>query len=194
MYRTIRNVHLVLASMSLPFLLMYGLSAVQMSHSKWFDTTGSVREEARVFLAPGMEDGRTIALAAMDRAPSVRGEITIVQAKSQTILIGIAMPGTKYELTYDRTSGDVRIRINRAGVMGMLNRLHHAAGFWHEPFALRAWGAAVAIVSVALLLVGATGVWMWFLRRTERVTGFVLLAVNAGIAVTLLLLMRAGGV
>ena len=45
------NIHLILASLSLPFLLMYCISAVQMSHGTWFSTKPTVREQ-RVSLAP----------------------------------------------------------------------------------------------------------------------------------------------
>ena len=77
--------------------------------------------------------------------------------------------------------------------MGMLNRLHHWAGFWHEPTSMKAWAIAVAIVSLGLLLVGATGIYMWFTRRPERRIGIVLLAANVAFAVTLLALLRSAG-
>ena len=77
--------------------------------------------------------------------------------------------------------------------MVMLNRLHHAAGVAHDVTSLNVWGALVAMVSLALLLVGATGVWMWFLRRTERTVGLVLLAMNLAFAVTLIVLIRRAG-
>ncbi len=52
MYRIIRNTHLLLASFSLPFLIMYGVSAVQMSHSTWFTMKPAVAEH-ELSLAPG---------------------------------------------------------------------------------------------------------------------------------------------
>ncbi|MGH9370346.1 MAG: hypothetical protein ACRD15_02310, partial [Vicinamibacterales bacterium] len=60
MYTIVRNIHLVLASLSLPFLLMYGVSAVQMSHGTWFEMRPTVREH-RMTLTPGQNDARTIA-------------------------------------------------------------------------------------------------------------------------------------
>jgi len=58
---------------------------------------------------------------------------------------------------------------------------------------MKAWAALVAIVSTALLLVGATGLYMWFTRRPERRLGMALLAVNLIVAVTLLGLLRRAG-
>ena len=62
MYKFIRNVHLLLASFSLPFLIMYGVSAVQMSHSTWFQMKPAVVER-EVPLASGQSDARIVARA-----------------------------------------------------------------------------------------------------------------------------------
>jgi hypothetical protein len=192
MYPTIRNIHLILASLSLPFLLMYGVSGVQMSHASWFSVKPTVREH-RVSLTRDLGDARQAARELMERDRSVRGELTNVQAKASGVNFRVVFPGTVHDVQYDRTTGEARLTTSVAGVLGMLNRLHHAAGLWHEPFALQAWGAAVAIVSAALLLVGATGMYMWFTRRHERAIGVALLAVNVLVAASLLVLMRRAG-
>ena len=77
--------------------------------------------------------------------------------------------------------------------MGMLNRLHHAAGLWHEAASMRAWALVVAVVSGMLLILGATGVCLWFARRTERASGAVLLAINLVVVLALLAAMRTAG-
>ena len=105
----------------------------------------------------------------------------------------IVIPGTLHEIRYERATGETRVRTSATGVMGMLNRLHHAAGLPRSVASLNLWGAAVAIVSCALMLVGATGLWMWFLRRTERAIGVVLLAIDLGFALTLIGLIRRAG-
>jgi hypothetical protein len=192
MYTTIRNIHLILASFSLPFLVMYGVSAVQMSHNDWFTMKPSVREQ-QIPLTHGMTDARQAARQLMDRDPSVRGELANVQVKGTQIAFRIVVPGTVHDVQYDQVTGDARLKTSVADAMGMLNRLHHAAGLWHEPAALQAWGFMVALVSSALLLVGATGVYMWFTRRPERRLGLVLLGVNVLFAVTVLMMMRASG-
>jgi hypothetical protein len=192
MYQAIRNIHLLLASFSLPFLVMYGVSAVQMSHNSWFQMKPAVQE--RDFpVQPGQSDGRAIARTVMDREPSITGEITNVQTDAVGVSLRIVVPGTVHELKYDPRSGNAHVRTSVAGVMGMLNRLHHWAGFYHEPVPMKLWAGAVAIVSAALLLLGATGVYMWFTRRPERRIGVALLAVNLAFALVLIVLMRRAG-
>ncbi len=191
MYPTIRTVHRLLASLCLPFLLMYGVSAVQMSHGAWFTLTPAVRESV-LSLPPDLADARAVARAATARANDVRGELTSVVIGDEMTL-RLVLPGTVHELRYRRQTGETRVKTSVSGAMGMLNRLHHAAGLWHEARSMRLWGVAVAVVSVALLLLGASGIWMWFVRRSERRLGIVLLAMNVAIAVGLLVAMRLAG-
>lgn len=192
MYKTIRNLHLLFASFSLPFLIMYGVSAVQMSHSTWFQMKPAVHERQLV-LAAGQMDARAIARDIMDRDNTVRGEVSNVQTSDGAISLRIIVPGTVHEVRYHRETGAAQVKTNVAGVMGMLNRLHHWAGFWHEPISMKAWAFAVAVVSAALLLLGVTGLYMWFTRRPERRIGLVLLGVNAIFAVVVITLLRRAG-
>jgi hypothetical protein len=192
MYTTIRNVHLLLASFSLPFLIMYGVSAVQMSHSAWFQMKPAVHER-ELPLAATQTDARAIARAVMERDRGVKGEVANIQPNAAGVALRIVVPGTVHEVRYDRASGTARVKTSVAGVMGMLNRLHHSAGFWHEPASMKLWAAAVALVSAALLLLGATGIYMWFTRRPERRIGLVLLTINVAFAMALIVLMRRSG-
>ena len=192
MYSTVRTLHLLLASIALPFLLMYALSAVQMSHNGWFDMKPSVTERT-LALPPAQDDARVIARAVMEQAPAARGELQNVQSTPAGLNLRLVIPGTVHEVRYTRATGSTLLRTSIGGRMVMLNRLHHAAGFGHGVLPLDVWGAAVAVVSLVLLLVGATGLWMWFLRRSERATGIVLLAVNLVFALTLFVLIRRAG-
>ena len=192
MYSTVRSVHLFLASLALPFLVMYGVSAVQMSHNTWFDMRPAVTERT-LSLAPGQSDARAIAREAMDHVPALRGELQNVQPTPAGVNVRIVIPGTVHELRYDRATGAARLRTSVGGAMVMLNRLHHLAGLNRDLISMNVWGAAVVVVSIALLLVGATGIWMWFLRRTERVTGLVLLGINLAFALAMMVLIRRGG-
>ncbi len=192
MYQLVRNIHLLLASFSLPFLLMYGVSAVQMSHNAWFTLRPAVHER-EVSLTPHQSDARAVAREIMEREPAVRGELNNIQATPAGLVLRVVLPGTVHEVQYDRASGKTRLRTSVAGVLGMLNRLHHAAGLWHEPVSLKVWATAVAVVSLSLLLVGASGIYMWFTRRPERRIGLILLGANALIAIAMLTLMRSGG-
>lgn len=192
MYSTLRNLHLLLASLILPFLLMYAASAVQMSHNGWFDMKPAVTEW-KLSLAPGQSDARSIAREVMDLAPSARGELQAIQQTPAGVNLRLVVPGTVHDVRYSGATGATQVRTSVGGAMVMLNRLHHLAGFGHGVTPMNLWGAAVVVVSLALLFVGATGIWMWFLRRSERLSGVVLLTINLVFALTLILLIRRAG-
>jgi hypothetical protein len=190
MYRAARLVHLVLASFCLPFLAMYGASAVQMSHGRFFDMRPRAVTEREVALTPGHTAGRAVAADIMRREATVRGELVAVEPTADGVALRIAVPGTVHEVRYQRERGTAKVTTTVDGVMGMLNRLHHAAGLWPRYAPLRTWGTMVAIVSVAFLFVGTSGLVMWFLRPAERRVGVVLLGVNLAVVLVLLALIR----
>ena len=192
MYKIVRNIHLLLASFSLPFLIMYGVSAVQMSHPAWFQMKPVVHER-ELSITAGLTDARAIARAVMDRDRAVKGEVSNIQPNETGVGLRIVVPGTVHEVRYERASGVAHVKTSVAGVMGMLNRLHHWAGFWHEPVSMKVWGVAVAIASSALVLLGVSGLYMWFTRRSERRLGIALLGINLVFAITLLMVLRLSG-
>ena len=191
MYTKIRTIHLLLGLFSLPFLLMYGISAVQMAHSRWFTLKPRV-ETRQVQLTPGYTDARTVAHDVM-AATGIRGELQDIKQRPDGLRLLLVLPGTVHEINYERAGGMANLKTSVGGFMAMLNRLHHAAGFWHELPLMKAWAAAVGVVSVALLGIGITGLYMWFLRKQERVIGAVLLGLNLAFALTVLTLLRMAG-
>ena len=52
------------------------------------------------------------------------------------------------------------------------------------------WGAFVAVSSLPLLLLGATGVYMWFRQYKERLVGGIILAVGLIVGIGLLVATR----
>jgi hypothetical protein len=159
-----------------------------MAHSRWFGLKPAITE-ITVSIPPGLTNGRRVALEVMN-SHGLRGEITAIQAQSSRISATIAVPGTVHELSYTPGDGTVRVRTSVAGFMGMLNRLHHAAGLWPAYLPLRLWGIFVAIVSIATVCLGATGIWMWWLRRQDRKWGLILLAANLAFSLGTLMMLR----
>jgi len=188
MYRTLRNTHLFLGLFCCLYLLMYGVSSIQMAHSQWFSARPAVTI-IHAALPPQTTDARRVARSLMDRY-GMRGEVAQVRAASAQLSFNIVRPGTVYQIDYSPGSGDTRIRENHAGFIGMLNRIHHAKGFWHDYWVLNAWGAFVAVVSAALIVIAATGIYLWFKLHQERVIGAILLAVSLGYSLTLMILAR----
>jgi hypothetical protein len=190
-YPSLRTIHLLCGVFAVPALVIYGVSAMQMAHSKWFAMKPTVTE-VEMPMSPGYTDGRQLAHDVM-ASRSIRGEIASVKQTKGGFEVRVTVPGTVHEIRYDGTGGRVRLKTSVAGFMGMLNRLHHAAGLGHEYLPLRLWGIFCGVVSLAILGLGVTGIWMWWLRKQERTLGLVLLSANLVFAITVLVMLRAAG-
>jgi hypothetical protein len=189
MYRTIRNIHLLLGLSCCLFLLMYSVSAVQMSHNDWFDMKPSVKETRLPVDAAAAASPRALAQELM-RAHGLRGSIERATAGEEGYDVRIARPGTAVEVRYKPGDAEADIRTSTATFIGMLNRMHHVNGLYHEDTLMRTWGALVGLVSLALLVLGGTGVYMWFKIYDERLIGGLILFLGLSAGLGLLVAMR----
>ncbi|MBZ5622613.1 MAG: PepSY-associated TM helix domain-containing protein [Acidobacteriia bacterium] len=185
MYQKVRSVHLSTGLFCLAFLLMYGASGVQMAHRRWWPIRERVAERS-VRLPAGLTDARVAS-----RELAIRGELTAVRASADALSFRIVRPGAVNQVQYSASSGETKIRTTDSGFTGLLNRLHHVEGTWHEYPLLNAWSAVLGLVSLGLLVLGGTGLYLWFLNHSERWIGAVLLAAGGGLAALLIVSMRA---
>lgn len=188
MYKLFRDTHLLLGLFSCLFLLMYGISSVQLAHPLWFHSAPAITI-TQVTLSQGATDARVVAREMMDKG-EVRGDVNTIRAGAQTLSFNVVRPGTVDQVNYAPATGLTTIHDNRAGFVGLMNRLHHAAGFGHDYWWGDVWAVFIAIVSVGLFVIGVTGVYLWFVIHTERVIGAILLVGSLGYSITLLVLIR----
>jgi hypothetical protein len=185
MHKFLRNTHLVLGLASVLFVLTYAVSAVQMAHR--IRIAPEISEED-LTLPPGLH-ARPLADALLQQR-GYGGELGKPQPAPNGFRVTIGRPGTLYTVSYNSTTGQTRVRRETRPFLGMLNRLHHQNGVRHEDGRLNAWGWALALVSVALLLLVATGVYLWFKMHRERRAGAALLAANLVVSLSLLAALR----
>jgi hypothetical protein len=189
LHRWLRNTHLILGLLAFPMVMVYGVSAVQMAHHDWFSEKPTVTE-SEVDAGPfGPSDGRALAQSLMDRY-AMHGEVQQVRTTDEGIRLRIVRPGTVYDVEYVRQTGKAKVETSVAGFMGMLNRLHHAARMNHSYEPVNIWGGLVAFVSATLILLGLSGVYLWFKIHDERVIGAILLALSLGFSLTLITIIR----
>ncbi len=187
-YRLLRSTHLVLGVFSAAFLAMYGVSAVQMAHNRVLRVTARTTS-AEVHLDPGIADTRAAARMLMERS-EVRGDLTQIETRGGHLRFRLTRPGITDDVDYDPVAGAAAVRESRAGMLGMLNRLHHAAGVDHEYGPINMWGLFVGTVSAALFLIGLTGVYLWFKLHAERRVGLILLTVCLAYTLPLIVSLR----
>ena len=185
-YKFVRNTHLIMGLLALPMILVYALSSVQMAHRIRGAQKVTVENVA---LSPALTP-RAAARQLMDRR-GFSGDVGEARTTAGGIAFEIARTGTRYAVTYDPTAGSARVRITDTGVWGELNRLHHLHGFNHGNAAMNAWAWVLALVSIVLLSIGATGLYMWFKLYKERLIGSILLSANLIVSIVLLSWLRS---
>src|SRR5689334_12415710 len=109
MYAKIRTIHLLLGLSTLPFLLMYGISAVQMAHSSWFNLKPRV-ETRDLQIPPGYIEARSIARELVAKY-GLRGELRDIKGLRMRLVI----PGTVHDIDYSKASGVAKVKTSVGG-------------------------------------------------------------------------------
>jgi hypothetical protein len=71
-----------------------------------------------------------------------------------------------------------------------LQQLHTTHAFWHEFAPANVWAALSLLASIGLLLLGASGIYLWFSHHRERAIGGALLVFGLGYGLIALVLTR----
>jgi hypothetical protein len=172
-YRTIRSIHLCAGLFAMPFLVAYAISAVQMTHGKWLHMQPRVSNR-EVMLPPRLSDARVAARELAHRY-GVSGELTAIRAVQGNLGFRILRPGMVWEAAYHAPDGATKLRITDTGLLGAFNRIHQMRGVWHEWSAYNLWAVVLAGIGLAILTLGATGVYLWWKsNRDRRLSGAVL--------------------
>ena len=74
--------------------------------------------------------------------------------------------------------------------MGLLNALHHVAGFSRGDALEKTWAAFAGLISVGLILLALTGIYLWSKLYKERRVGVILLAVSLCYSLALAIYLR----
>ena len=193
MYRLMRNIHLILGLAALLFLGVYLISSVRFAHGRWFERDLTTTKSDIAVTADLAGSPRKLASWLMDER-DMRGNLMQIQRKDfGAYSMIIRRLGTRYQIegAPDRTA--VTVTTQRQGWAGMIAGMHIGHGFWHDYWLHKVWAALALLSSLALLLLGASGIYLWFKTYDERRIGTALLLIGSAWAVTSLILVRQLG-
>ncbi len=171
-------------------LFVYGFSALEMGHSfafKWMIKERWAKVEVQV---PPDSFNKPRELAQLVRQSGLHGDLTEIKSSSTSLTLSMLTPGTRRTVTMKPGASTAVVASMNKGPIWTMNRLHHAAGLWHDDPRLNAWGWFVLLCSVGLMLLGATGTWMWWTRLKERRLGMMLMVPATVVGSALLVLIR----
>lgn len=186
--RVVRVAHRTFGLASALILLVFGVSAVQMTSGPWARPKATM-SEIQATLPLGLEEGQAL-LTELSVRGLARGELDYVRLSSAGIAMRVTQPTAHYDIDYTRATGVTVIKTGRLGLFGVLNRLHRTAGLWHADWTNRIWNGVLILTSLSLISLALTGIRLWLERRRERMGGSISLALSTFIGAGLLLSIR----
>lgn len=192
MFRLIRNIHLGLGLVFVFMALIFAVSSLVIIYRPWLGINPLVSKSTiRLPLEAGTS-ARAVAHALMTDH-GLKGELRQVQESGDGVSFRIVRPGEGVEVKYARSRGEADVTVRRHGALETLVQLHTNHGLWHEYVPSNLWAAISLLASLGLLLLGATGIYLWFAHHSERVIGGVLLAFGLSYGLITLILTRLEG-
>jgi hypothetical protein len=191
LYRWLRNTHLLLGLASSLVLALYGLSAIQMSHRTWL--VPRVVEKSTASFPISVSEGADVTEVARELMIryGLTGDLRDVKQIGNTFRFSILRADIEYDVDYNPVDRAAKVVTRKTNWIGKINRMHHAAGLWHQSASLNLWGVLVALVSASLIVISLTGIYLWFKMNQERVIGTILLTLGLAVSLTLIVMLRA---
>lgn len=184
-----RRLHLYLAMALLPWFLMYGLSAMVMSHRGYLSRLigegvewtprfekaydGGLAMDADV--AARRDFGRRVA---DDHDPGCNYRVSRITDGRIVVTCATFFAATRY--SYDVRERWLTAEHTRFDVDRILTRMHNQSGFQHDRFLPDLWAVFVDLVSLGFLIWAASGLYMWWKLPGQR--GWGVVALFAGLA------------
>ncbi len=192
-YPLIRDLHLYLGLFSSPFVLVFAVSVFFLVHA-WRPGVTSELPTTRVVSdlpLPGNLaglSGRPLIDAlkpALEKA-GVRGEVGFVQhrVKEKKLIIPVVIPGRETTVSINIATREATLVTRDTGLADALVTLHKSPG-QHGPairgnwFYMKAWRWMADATVYLILFISVSGVYLWYVLRAERKTGFILIFAGA---------------
>ncbi|MBM3812033.1 MAG: hypothetical protein FJW20_10420 [Acidimicrobiia bacterium] len=187
MFRLMRNIHLGLGLIFVLMALVFALSSLVIIYRPYLNTKPTDIELTVPLSAQATP--RDAARQLMS-AHALKGELRQIQEKGDTVRFRIVRPGENAEVVYTPSTGEAKIKMRRHGALETLVQLHTNHGLWHDYLPSNLWAALSLLASIGLLLLGATGIYLWFAHHHERLIGTILLSSGLLFGLTTLYLTR----
>jgi hypothetical protein len=186
--RIIRRTHMYLALFLAPWLVLYALSTIVMSHG-WVAPMSFELERVQAYhasFAPGTAPRAVGEHILTDlglegafgvQGPTPEGRLTINRNDMVSPRRIIYMPG----------SGELRIERAAFQTSAFLSRFHHRRNYSQPFVADDGFAVGIDLVVVAMVIWALSGLWMWWEMRATRFWGAACSA--CGLALFILLLV-----
>jgi hypothetical protein len=189
MFRLMRNVHLGLGLIFVLMALVFAVSSLVIIYRPWIGGKPSLSESTVRISPEAAGSARAVARVLMAEH-GMKGDLRQIREDRDAVSFRIVRPGEMVEVNYDRSKAEARVKVQRHGVLETLVQLHTNHGLWHEYMPSNFWAAISLLTSAGLLLLGVTGIYLWFVYHSERLIGGILLGFGLCYGLVTLILTR----
>ena len=193
--RLVRRVHMLTGLFLGPWMLMYALSTLVMTHREYVlsfyptKTPAMVTEReleySRSFPTNATREqiaGQILRDLSMDGTHRVSGG-----RDGKPLVINRHHPLSTWRLTFSPSTHKLVIEREEFRALTFLERLHRRRGY-DQPYALEdTWGFTVDVAVIAMVFWSLSGIWLWWELKLTR--GWGTLALVAGLALFAVFLM-----
>jgi hypothetical protein len=180
-----RRLHLYLGLALMPWFALYAVSSIPFSHGKYFED----RERAkglpdwtarfeRPYSAPVPEgaDLRPLGARILEETGIAGGSWGAYRQGPDRIDVYVHRPFQSVQVRYLTAERRLVVLDKRFRWDHVLTGMHAKGGFEQDSLLADSWGVLVDLVSAALLLWIATGIYLWWGLRQVRFWGWLALA------------------
>ena len=185
MYKLWRDIHLLLGLFLCGAILVLGVSSVIFAHRTWFDNEPTVTEHTVPVDPAGAGTPRALANQLV-ATQGYRGWLSRVRETDEDVRLVIGRMGTIHDVHYQRGAAEAHVKKRVWPFTAMLTWMHGMFKVDHEYALHNVWGWLMLTASVGLLVLGGSGIYLWWRLQSERRVGLALLGGNG-----LFLLMMA---
>jgi hypothetical protein len=177
----VRRAHLYMGLFLLPWVVMFGVSSIPLNHYGTQEPVRWTTVAEHPFEAEVPEAGanlRPLGRAMMDAA-GVDGGYFVNRANPRQVNVNHPDFLTPVRIVYQADRKAISVEHREFSMQQFMTGLHFRGGYDLDGFWDSMWALFVDIVSVALLLWIATGIYMWWKLPATRWWGWLALGSGA---------------
>lgn len=189
MFQLMRNIHLGIALTVIVMAMIFAASTIFFMYRSWFPDEITETERNIPVSADVAGTPRQLAVELI-RNHGLKGEVLGITQTEEGYAFRVFRPGTEHAVEYSRATGEAKIKERQWQTGQTLMQLHTMHGFWHESGTAALWSAFSLLTSLGMLALGASGIYLWFVNRAERLVGGIILTVGLSYGLITLMLTR----
>ncbi len=168
----------------IPWLLVYATSALCLNHGPWINKTFKIGPPTWDTLSQSEftpddtfpEEPQAQAKAIVQNL-NLEGMHRVLPASNkQRMLILRPSGGGNYRITWQRNQSQLTVERQPFSAYRLMHNLHFRGGYRQKYFAHITWAVVVDLVCISMWLWVISGIYIWFRKRKQRVSGNICLA------------------